>query len=111
MGANPSIWTVETEFDNRDDATALVELLNEMGYATRLKIRRINTHRRPASELRVGMTVLAAMEPGRTYTIQDIAAALEEHKFRPKSASGILTLLVIEGKVLRVDRGLYELPR
>lgn len=109
------ISTITVDFDNHDEAIALKELLEEMGLHVNFSRRISNPDKGTcqASSQRLGMLMLEEMEktPNSTFTSEDLAEICEMLRYNPRSWAPVISKLVEEGKVERLVRGIYRLPR
>lgn len=108
----PQIFTVTTEFANREDAIAMRDLIEELGFTPILAYRNIDEGpRTPIRDTRLGKAVLQFMRqaPTKGYTIEDVAAHIEEHDFAATSANSALAMLTVQGDCVRIGRGVYRL--
>lgn len=92
---------MQVEFDREEDARALAALVREMGGTPG------NVHPReekgnratPLAQQRGPRVILRGMQQGRSYTIEDVRAWLEEAGYKASSASALLHRLVRAGLV------------
>lgn len=108
MNGTASIWVVTAEFTERDDAVALMDLAKELGVTMTMAARQVNIARTPTRDQRLGRFILRAMDEGRSYGLEYLAAAAEEHEYKGNSVSAILSKLVAEGDVERLGVGVYR---
>lgn len=104
------LFAVTVELPSRDDARALADLIEELGYTAKISVRGIGRHHEgtPLKEWRCVKPLLDHMEPSRIYELADLAAVVAEAGFAEKTAAPLLSALVQEGLVERVGRGLYR---
>lgn len=114
MSKESIVWTISANFINREDAVAARDLLEELGIDVDIHQTYAGPIRaRPASETRLGMFILEAMQskPGSTFNTEELAILCEENRYQPTSWAATISKLVSEGAVERIARGLYRLPR
>lgn len=109
------IHTVSVDLASHEDAIALRDLIQELGYEAQLTYRSLNANARsPMRDTRLGILVLEAMTPApgqkaKSFTADDLMPILEEHHFAPRSAAVALSMLTLEGDVIRIARGVYRI--
>jgi hypothetical protein len=97
---------LNVQMPNVEDAKALQQLLNEMGYKTTRYSKGCNV--RPTRETRLGHLVIRYLKAHRSATPGDMSDYLIEHGYSPKSASVTLSFLYKQGDVHRIGYGVYS---
>ncbi len=107
--------TVEFSQSNHEDAKALRDIVNELGYNATLTSRTLDTEHvaTPMRDTRLGWVVLSIMSkrPRYFWTNDEVGEELEAYRYKPASAAVALTKLVDQGDVERMARGRYRIVR
>jgi len=96
----PRMIDATEQFDAPD-----VEVIKEKAPAKTSRKR----ERKPVSETGLGKLVLGLLADGRAWTVKEMAQPLIEARYKPDSAVGTCSSLVAEGKVDRLEKGVYRL--
>lgn len=106
-------YYVTAELTCRDDADALADILSDLGTESTISYRSLVCDRpSPTRDTRLGRCVLRYLREhkhGAHYT--DVADHVEVHEFRRGSASAALSLMMREGDVERIERGVYRMRK
>lgn len=107
--------TVEFSQSNHEDAKALRDIINELGYDATLTSRTLDTEHvaTPMRDTRLGWIVLSIMSkrPRYFWTNDEVGDELEAYRYKPASAAVALAKLVDQGDVERMARGRYRIMR
>ena len=103
------VYTVSVEMAGREDAKALRDLIEELGFTATMTYRTLDSGpSTPARDTRLGRYILRHMVPERVYSIEEVAAEIETAEYSPTSAATMLSVLATQGDVIRVERGQYQ---
>jgi hypothetical protein len=105
---------LETVLEDRDEAITLQQLLNEMGYKTsrHTRVTEDDERKTPLAETRLAVLILRYARTNfgsRSFAAVDFEDHLINHGYVPSSATAILSGLVHEGTIDRIERGRYRL--
>lgn len=103
------IHTVYLETVDHDEAIAIRDIIRELGFEATVTSRKLETKVSPMRETRLGKLALGYMVARRVYHLVDIQELFEKNGYSPNSAGAVLTRLVEEGDLYRIDRGRYRL--
>lgn len=103
-------WDVCVSVQSEDDAKAISELIVELGFNPQVyrSQQRKRIHR-PSRNTRIGRIILGEMVPSVRYSAEDFGAILKACGYLPASASPILSRLVREGDVERIERNVFQI--
>lgn len=103
---------LETTCEDPEEARVLQEILREMGYKTSLYTQLDTDERKtPPSQTRLGelmITHICKNFGSRPFYVGDFEDVLLAHRYSPRSAGPMLSMMVIEGTMRRLGRGQYQ---
>ncbi len=101
------LYRLVIDIEGGEEAKALADLIKEMGYSVN-RYPMTRTKKLVPSQTRIGQLALSHMLPGRSYRAEDFISAFADRGFKQQSVQPLLSALVAEGAIKRIDRGLYQ---
>lgn len=105
---------LETVCEDAEEARVLQEILREMGYKTNLYTQLDTDERKtPPSQTRLGDLMITYVRKNfgsRPFYVSDLEDTLLAHRYSPRSAGPMLSMMCFEGAVERTGRGQYRIP-